>query len=339
MIASGVGLGVEHCSGAGSGEMPARSRDESSAGGKFGSRKPGSRKLRERRILAATQGSAWLSLWTAVPGAGLLAIFLFPGTAGAAKLKPETRQAWEEYVVAADARMQEHLSSDHPFLLSDEDPDRAAKLRKGEILVSPAGPHIPKRVPSGLIHDWTGEAFISNATLHDVLPVVRNYGCYKKVYKPSVVDSRAIATGETEDQFFMLLMNKSVISKTALDSDFRSSYVRVNDQHWYSVSESVRIQEVAGYGTGEEHMLPADEGTGLIWRTYSIARFEERDGGVYMELEAMVLSRDIPLVLRDIVNPIVRRVSRDSLITSLHQTQEAVRSAAKVGDCYVASGR
>jgi hypothetical protein len=86
-------------------------------------------------------------------------------------------------------------------------------------------------------------------------------------------------------------------------------------------------------------MLPEDEGTGLIWRAYSITRFEERDGGVYIELEAIILSRDIPILLRWIVDPIVRRVSRESLTTSFRQTEEAVRSAAKLGDRYAASAR
>jgi hypothetical protein len=103
--------------------------------------------------------------------------------------------------------------------------------------------------------------------MHDVLPVVRDYGFYKKVYQPVVVDSRAIATSKSQDQFSMLLMNKSLISKTALDSDFRSSFFRVNEQRWYSVSESTRIQEIARYGTDGQHTLPEDEGTGLIWRT------------------------------------------------------------------------
>ena len=64
--------------------------------------------------------------------------------ASAANLKPLTRKAWEEYVIAANAQMQERLSPFRPFLLSDKDPGRAAKLRSGEILVSPAGRYIPK---------------------------------------------------------------------------------------------------------------------------------------------------------------------------------------------------
>jgi len=283
--------------------------------------------------------STWLPFQTAALWAIALVILLVPIKGRADNLRLETLKAWEEYVEEADGQMQERLNPDHPFLFSDEAPGRAAKLRNGEIVVSSAGPYIPKRVPSGLIHDWIGAVFIPNATLHDVLPVVRDYGRYKDFYRPAVIDSRAISTGESEDRFSMLLMNKSVVLKTALDSDYRSSYFRVNDQRWYSVSETTRIQEITSYRTGGQHTLPEDEGTGLIWRIYSITRFEERDGGVYIELEAIVLSRDIPVSLRWMVDPIVRQVSRESLMTSLGQTKDAVQSVSKLVDRHAASGR
>jgi hypothetical protein len=92
----------------------------------------------------------------------------------------------------------------------------------------------------------------------------------------------------------------------------------------YSISNTTHIQEVDKFGTAEQRILPEDQGSGLIWRLSSITRLEERDGGVYAELEAIALSRDIPAALRLIVTPIVRRVSRDSLATSLHQTKVAI---------------
>jgi hypothetical protein len=70
------------------------------------------------------------------------------------------------------------------------------------------------------------------------------------------------------------------------------------------------------------------EGRGIIWRLFSVTRYAERDGGVYVEFEAIGLSRDIPASLRWIVEPIVRRTSRASLSTSLRQTETAVRSHA-----------
>jgi hypothetical protein len=269
-----------------------------------------------------------LSKGTMISPAMALVMLLCPVRASAATLKPETLTSWEEYVEAATARMQARLNSDAPFLWTDEAPDRSARLRSGETVVSPAGPHIPRRVPSGLIHDWIGAAFIPNATLPDVLPVVRDYRRYKEIYHPAVIDSRTLVKGESEDRFSMLLMNNSIVRRTALDSDYRSAYFRVNDQRMYSISETTRIQEIADFGTGRQRTLAEDEGTGLIWRIYSITRFEERDGGVYIEVEAIALSRDIPVSLRWMIEPIVRRVSRESLLTSLRQTQDAVRSSA-----------
>jgi hypothetical protein len=309
-------------------EMPALSQaDDASV----------SRKSDWQRILDPSPHSSWLSFQTALC-ASVLVLFLFCLTASATNLNPDTMKAWEEYVAAANAQMQERLRPDHAFLSSDGDPGRSAKLRGGEILAWPAGPHIPKRVPSALIHDWNGEAFISNATLHDVLAVLRDYGRYKEVYKPVVVDSKAITTGESEDQFSMLLMNKSLISKTALDSDFQSSYFRVCDQRWYSLSKTTRVQEIAEYGSGYQHTLPEDDSAGLIWRIYSIARFEERDGGVYIEVEAIVLSRDVPISLRWMVDPIIRRVSRQSLLSSLRQAKDAVHSSPEFRDHDATSG-
>ena len=244
----------------------------------------------------------------------------------AADLKPETVQTWEEYVKAASARNQKHLAPGSSFLSIDEMPGQAARLRGGDIMVSPAGPHVPMKVPSGLIHDWVGAAFIPSVTLPDVLSVVRDYGRYKDFYHPNVVDSKSTAATEWEDRFSVLLMNKSVIARTALDSDYRSSYTRLDDRRWYSIAETTRIQEVADYGAPSQRTLPENEGTGLIWRLFNVTRFEERDGGVYVELEAIVLSRDIPVSLRWLVDPIVRRISRSSLVTSLQQTQDAVRS-------------
>ena len=88
------------------------------------------------------------------------------------------------------------------------------------------------------------------------------------------------------------------------------------------------MQEIRHYGRPDEQELPPNQGSGYIWRLYSLARFEERDGGVYIELEAIALSRDIPVGLRWMVDPIVRRVSRNTLLTSLQQMAEAVRSIA-----------
>ena len=78
------------------------------------------------------------------------------GTAGAASLNPETVKAWDAYVQAATQRMQQRLQPGQHFLWTDEEEDRLASVHGGELDIAPVGPQVPKKVPSGLIHDWVG---------------------------------------------------------------------------------------------------------------------------------------------------------------------------------------
>lgn len=256
-----------------------------------------------------------------------LALLLAASLPGlSADLKPETVEHWNEYIRAVDARNQRPLVPGSSFLTSDDIPEQAAKLRQGQLVVSPGDPHIPLAVTSGLIHDWIGAAFIPNTTLQEVLATVRDYDRYQEFFRPSVMNPKVITAGESTDRFSMTLMNRSVVSKTALETEYVTSYTRVDDHRWYSITDSTHIREIAQYGTASQHTLPENHGTGFIWRLHTFTRYEERDGGVYMETEAVALSRDIPGALRWIVEPIVRRVSGSSMTTSLRQTQSAVQT-------------
>jgi hypothetical protein len=243
---------------------------------------------------------------------------------GAATLKPETVSAWDAYLEAAHAAMQARLQPGAHFLWLDEEPDRMEHVRSVGPYIMPASPHIPRKVSSGLIHDWLGAGFIPNVKIEDILRIVRDYDRYKEIYRPGVIDSTSHGADGLKDLFSLRLANRSVIAKTALDTDCEASYFRVDHHRWYGVSNTLHIQEIDHFGTPEQRTLPENTGRGLIWRLSSITRLEERDGGVYAELEAIVLSRDIPAALRLFVTPIVRRVSRDSLAVSLHQTKVAI---------------
>jgi hypothetical protein len=242
----------------------------------------------------------------------------------AATLKPETKEAWDAYLQAANDAMKARLQPGAHFLWLDEEPDRREEVRTKGPYIEPMSRDIPRKVPHGLIHDWLGAGFVPGAKIEDILMVVRDYDHYKNMYRPGVIDSTSRGTDGTKDLFSMRLVNRSVVAKTALDAECEVSYIRVDDQHWYGTSNTTHIVEVDKFGTSEQRTLPEDQGTGLIWRLSSITRLEERDGGVYAELEALALSRDIPVAFRVFVTPIVRRVSRDSLATSLHQTKAAI---------------
>ena len=169
--------------------------------------------------------------------------------------------------------------------------------------------------------------FLRGLKVDHVLQVTRNYENFKDDYRPSVVDSKTIARGEALDQFSMRLMNKAFFLKTALDADYQAINVRLDSQSFYSTSRTTHVREIEDCGEPGERIIPEGQGAGYIWKLFSVARFQQRDGGVYVEFEAIALSRDIPVAARLFIDPLVRRVSRNSLLTSLQQTEQALRGS------------
>ena len=248
--------------------------------------------------------------------------------AHAANLRAETAAAWEDYVQSVSITMQDRARPGGIFLWTGEKPERIAKVHSGEIVVAPAPGPSPRHVPGGLIHHWVAATFFPNAKLNDILEVTEDYDRYQEFYRPSVIASKTVAREASDDYFSMLLMNKAFFMKMALATDYQATKVRLDDRRFYSVLRSTRVQEIEDYGQPGERRLPEGEGGGYIWKLFSIVRLEERGDGVYLEVEAIALSREIPGALRLVVDPIVRRVSRNSLLISLKQTEEAVRGSS-----------
>ncbi|MGO9893242.1 MAG: hypothetical protein ACLPX8_03390 [Bryobacteraceae bacterium] len=255
---------------------------------------------------------------------GLTAMLVMPGILPAAELKLETLRAWDAYLALADARVKARLDGGRPFLWADEAPGRSRQLRQGEILVTPVGGRGSQSVPGGLIHDWMGSSFAPEAKLTGVLAVIHDYGRYKDIYTPVVADSKTIECGRTEQKFSMLWERRVLFVTAALNGVYEARDFPVGTSRWYSVATTTEVREVADYGERGERLLPPDHGSGYIWRLRNTVRLEERDGGVYVELEALVLTRDIPASLHWLVSPVIARLARNSVIDTLSQTRQAV---------------
>lgn len=179
-----------------------------------------------------------LTLW--------LTVLVFPVEANAASLKSETLIAWNDYVQTANANLQKRVQTGGSFLWTLEDADRATRVRNGEIVVAPAPGPNPRKVPGGLIHHWVGAMFLPNVKLDEILEVTRDYDHYKDYYRPSVIESKAIARDGMEDEFSMLLMNQVFFLKSALNAEYHSTNVRLDDRRSYSVS--IRGEDFWWYG-------------------------------------------------------------------------------------------
>jgi hypothetical protein len=242
------------------------------------------------------------------------------------QLQNETLKAWDEYIRVVDSRMQSRPDGQTPFLWVNESERRSLRIRRGEILVAPVLEHGTQSVPNGLIHHWIGGLFIPGATIESLASVTQDFGKYKDFYRPVVTDSKVLDCTETGQRFSMVWQHKVLFINAAIQGEYQARGVKVDRRRGYDIADTVRVQEIEHYGRSDERLLPPGTGNGYIWRLHSIARYEERDGGVYFELEAVALTRDIPASVRWLVNPVVNHLSVNSLATTLQQTRDAVNS-------------
>ena len=247
-----------------------------------------------------------------------------------AVLNPDTLRAWTEYVAAADAHMKPRLTGKLPFLWTDESAERRRRVLEGQTVIAPVLAGGFKSVPQGLIHHWIGAVFIPNTSIRQVRTVLHQYNRYKDFYQPFVAESRLCSASLSNQEFSMIFQYRVVFGSFVVESRYSSQDFAVDDRHHYSIATSVRVQEIDGYRTAEERRLPPGTGAGFVWSLHSIVRYEQRDGGVYLELETLALSRGIPGALRWFVSSLVKRMSTGSLESALLKTRNAINGTAPV---------
>jgi hypothetical protein len=259
------------------------------------------------------------------PGLAFSLLLILPVVSNAADLKQATVRAWDAYIHAARMRAEDRARGQAPFLWVDAEADLTQRVRAGEVLVEPAKGQSPHAAPSGLIHDWMGTVFVRDARLDDVMDVLNDYDRYKDFYRPLVVNSKLLEKTPERDRVDLIMMQKAYSVTFAVETDDEVQVVRLDADRAYSFSNSVRVREIADYGKPGEHALPENRGPGYVWRTFTVTRLEQRDGGVYAEIEMIALSRSIPFAFRFLVQPLAERLPQKILMATLEDTREAVR--------------
>jgi hypothetical protein len=248
-------------------------------------------------------------------------------TANVVTLKPRTLEAFEQYIRSAEQLMEPSLDGRAAFLWSDLDPARTQQLQRQQVIAQLWAGDSPVKVPNGLIHDWVGAAFAPGARLDRVLGVVQNYDNHKNIYQPEVLDSKLIGRDDNHFKIYLRLLKKKIIT-VVLDTDHDVEYSAVEAKRWFCRSHTTRIAEVEAAGTEKERVLQPDTGYGFLWRLCSYWKFDEKKSsdGVHIECRAISLTRDIPLGLGWIIDPIVRKLPEESLVHTLECTRKALGS-------------
>jgi hypothetical protein len=238
------------------------------------------------------------------------------------KLTPETTQAFDRYVEAAESKMAQDAQLSR-FLRLDSTPDVKAKVRAGEVRIEPVSPPDPSiQVSGGLLQDWLGMMFIPHASIAHVKAALQDYTNYKNFYQPEVIESKEISHRGDEFDIFLRLYKKHIL-KVVLNTNYHVRYVMPDRQRMYVTSHSTRIAELKDPKRYNDEEQVGDD-SGFLWRLNSYWRFEEADGGVYAECEAISLSRDLPLGLAFLLKGFIEQFPKESMANTLRGTREAV---------------
>lgn len=251
-----------------------------------------------------------------------------PGPDVVADLRAETMEALQRHVRTVEARIEERVSGRRSFLWLSESPARQARVRNGQIVTERVGRDGPVDVPDGLIHDFIGAAFIPGVTLEQTIAFVQDYDRHENYYGPEVMDSKIVSREGNHFTLFMRLKKKKVIT-VVLDTHHDATFFPLDRTSWHSRSATTSVAEVEDPGTPRERVLPAGTGHGFMWTLNSYWRFLERDNGVYIECQAVSLSRGIPWGLGWLIGPIVNDLPKESLENTLRATRDGVLAPAR----------
>jgi hypothetical protein len=277
----------------------------------------------------------FLFVWGLIPG--LLGLGL---QARAADLKQKTTDAFNRYVAVTEARMAGELKPGGAFLFADrpasseEMRDAFNRLKHGEILVERQETKLDGKeveVPDGMVHHWVGIVFIPGATMEQTLAVVKDYDRRGETFRPEVIAAHVITRQGDDYRVFMRLYERR-FTTVVFNTEYAIHWGRVDAAKQYSHSVSVRVAEVKDPNHPDGAEVPVGHGNGYLWRLNSYWRFDERDGGVYIQCEALSLTRDIPFGLAWLIKPLVTKIPKQSLDRVLGRTRELVQEKMHATD-------
>lgn len=195
-----------------------------------------------------------------------------------------TLEAWQRYAAEVEARLNRTRSDARP--ITD------ALVANGESVA----------VPSGTISHWRGSVFVRGVTLDRLLAGLMQPGTPPP--QVDVVASRVLARDGQSLRVYVRLVRHAIVTAT-YDTEHVMTFTRQTRTLATARSVATRIEELGG---GDR---------GFLWRLQSYWRYEERLGGVLVELESLTLSRSIPAVVRPVAMPFVTQVARESMSRTL----------------------
>jgi hypothetical protein len=275
------------------------------------------RNMTQHPILKTWNG---FSKWRAAALGGTL--LLLVAAAGLAAEEPSAAAVadFNSYIGRVEARLAEQHRAAASFLA----PEDSTRLRRGELIIEQLTPATGQELPGALLHDWRGTAFVPGAKAGDFERLMRDFGAYPQHYAPQVLRAKVLAQEGDRYQVVMRVRQKHILT-VVMDTAYDVTFGQLDAKHGYSVSRSTRISEIDSPGTAKERALSPSQEHGFLWRMNTYWSCEERDGGLYIQIESVTLTRSIPTGLGWAIGPFIESIPSESLEFTLRAARDALR--------------
>jgi hypothetical protein len=239
---------------------------------------------------------------------------------------PAAVSAFNAYIRAVESRLAQQHRSPGSFLASTASgpPLDETRLRQHELIIERITPSKDLGSSGALLHHWRGTAFAPGARAADFERLMRDFNAYPQHFSPQVLQAKTLAQNGNRMQAWMRVRQHHVIT-VVMDATYDVSFGQLDGQHGYSISQSTRITEMESAGTDAEHALNSSEEHGFLWRLNTYWSYEERDGGLYLQIEAVSLTRAIPRGLGWVIQPYAESIPRESLQFTLRSACNALQ--------------
>ena len=251
--------------------------------------------------------------------------------ASAAELQKKTSNAYDHYVQATETRIAGEMGDVNNFLWVDRQPEPRRKellalLAKGQVVVHhmetrESGKEIP--IPDGMVHHWMATVFVPGVNLQQTLALMQDFERHTEIYKADVVKAKVLNRKGDDFQLYLRLHRKTIVT-VVYDTQFDIRFFAVDKTREYSRHYATKIVEVENAGRPDEHPDQAGNDRGFLWRLNTYWRYQEKNGGVYIQIEFITLSRSVPAIFAWLVNPYLKSIPHEYLTNLLETTRSAL---------------
>jgi len=269
----------------------------------------------KRRNVSISKTVLWRTGWA------LTVLLVFPGSVFC-EPTPSAVASFDSYIQALEKRLdRQHHSSDGIAAVDEADARR--RLRRGESIIEQLTPDSGEELSRALLHHWRGTAFVAGAKASDVERLLRDFESYPHHYRPEVLRGKVLS-GQGDNLVGLMRVRQHHVLTVVMDTTYDVSFGRLDAHHGFSASRSTQIHEIESPGSGSERAQSAKEEHGFLWRLNNYWSYAEADGGLYLQIESVSLTRDIPHGLGWAVRPFIRSIPRESLEFTLNSTEKAL---------------